>query len=83
MQDVSTIVFAGVMKIVAFIFIAPILGMVMSFIISSTVVFLFRKFTPSNVDRIFRRLQIVSSQHSVWDMEEMMPRNQWVLSGWH
>jgi len=60
-SGVSTIIFSGVIKIVLFIFIAPILGMVMSFIISSVVVFLFRNFTPSNVDKIFRRLQIISS----------------------
>lgn len=60
-SGISSIVFAGVIKIVLFIFIAPLLGMVMSFIISSIVVYLFRKFTPSNVDKIFRRLQIISS----------------------
>ncbi len=58
---ISSIIFAGLIKIVAFIFIAPILGMVLSFLISSFVVYLFRKFTPSNVDRIFRRLQLLSS----------------------
>jgi inorganic phosphate transporter, PiT family len=57
----STIVFSGFIKIVLFIFIAPVLGMVMSFIISTIVVYLFRKFTPSNVDKIFRRLQLISS----------------------
>lgn len=56
-----TIIFPIVLRIVAFIFIAPILGMVLSYIISTFVVFIFRKFTPSNVDKIFRKLQIVSS----------------------
>jgi inorganic phosphate transporter, PiT family len=58
---ISTIIFSGVIKIVLFIFIAPILGMVMSFVISTVVVFLFRKLSPSNVDKIFRKLQIISS----------------------
>jgi inorganic phosphate transporter, PiT family len=58
---ISSIIFSGLIKIVAFIFIAPILGMVLSFLISSFVVYLFRKFTPTNVDRIFRRLQLLSS----------------------
>jgi inorganic phosphate transporter, PiT family len=58
---ISSIVFAGVFKIVLFIFVAPILGMTMSFIISSIVVIIFRKFTPDSVDKIFRRLQILSS----------------------
>lgn len=58
---ISSVMFSGVIKIVAFIFIAPVLGMVLSFLISSLVVYLFRNFTPSNVDRIFRKLQILSS----------------------
>jgi inorganic phosphate transporter, PiT family len=57
----STIILPGLLKIIAFIFIAPVLGMALSFMISSFVVFIFRKFTPSNVDRIFRKLQIISS----------------------
>ena len=60
-SGISSIVFSGFIKIVLFIFIAPVLGMVMSFTISSIVVYLFRKFTPSAVDKIFRRLQILSS----------------------
>ena len=57
----GTIIYSGLIKIVLFIFVAPILGMVMSFIISTFVVFIFRKVTPSNVDKLFRKLQIVSS----------------------
>jgi PiT family inorganic phosphate transporter len=60
-SGISSIIFAGVIKIVLFIFIAPVIGMVMSFIISTATVFIFRKFTPSNVDKIFRRLQLISS----------------------
>jgi inorganic phosphate transporter, PiT family len=60
-SGISSVIFSGVTKIVAFIFIAPILGMVMSFAISSVVVYLFRKATPSNVNKLFRRLQIISS----------------------
>lgn len=58
---VGSIVFSGLIKIVAFIFVAPILGMIMSFIISTTVVFLVRNFTPSGVDKVFRKLQLISS----------------------
>jgi inorganic phosphate transporter, PiT family len=57
----SVIILPGLLKIVAFIFIAPVLGMVLSFIISCTVVNLFKNYTPSNVDKIFRRLQLLSS----------------------
>ncbi|MFN8240977.1 MAG: inorganic phosphate transporter [Bacteroidales bacterium] len=57
----GSIILPGLIKIVLFIFIAPILGMVISFLISSLVVFLFRKFTPRKVDKTFRRLQLLSS----------------------
>lgn len=57
----GSILYAGLIKIILFIFIAPVMGMVLSFLISSFVVFLFRKLTPSRVDTIFRRLQIISS----------------------
>jgi PiT family inorganic phosphate transporter len=60
-SGVSSIVFAGVIKIVLFIFIAPVIGMVMSFIISTITVYIFRKYTPSHVDKLFRRLQLLSS----------------------
>ncbi len=57
----GSVVISGVVKIVAFIFIAPLLGMVASFIVSTIVVYLCRKLTPFKVDKIFRRLQLVSS----------------------
>jgi inorganic phosphate transporter, PiT family len=60
-SGITSIVFSGVIKIVLFIFIAPVLGMVISFIISTIVVYLFRNFTPSNIDKLFRRLQVLSS----------------------
>jgi len=57
----SSIVIGGVLKIVAFIFIAPLLGMLFSFIISTIVVYISRKSTPFKIDHLFRRLQILSS----------------------
>lgn len=57
----GSIVYSGLLKIVAFIFIAPVMGMVISFLISSFVVYVVRKFTPSGVDKVFRRLQLISS----------------------
>jgi inorganic phosphate transporter, PiT family len=57
----SVIIFGGLIKIILFIFVAPIMGMVLSFIISTIVVYLCRRQTPSWVDRIFRRLQLISS----------------------
>ncbi|MBK7134025.1 MAG: inorganic phosphate transporter [Bacteroidales bacterium] len=57
----GSVVFAGVIKIVVFIVIAPLLGMIMSFLISALVIFLVRKKSPSGVDKHFRRLQLLSA----------------------
>jgi PiT family inorganic phosphate transporter len=57
----GSIILPGLLKIIAFIFIAPVLGMVLSFIISTFVVYLVKNFTPSGVDKVFRRLQLISS----------------------
>jgi PiT family inorganic phosphate transporter len=57
----SSVVMAGVLKIVAFIVIAPLLGMVMSFIISAIVIFFARNHSPSGIDKHFRRLQLLSA----------------------
>lgn len=57
----SSVVVAGVVKIVVFIVIAPLLGMVMSFIISAVVIFLARNHSPSDIDKHFRRLQLLSA----------------------
>ena len=51
----------GVLKIVAFIFIAPLLGFVFSFFLSSFIMWIFRKVPPFSVDKWFRRFQIVSA----------------------
>jgi inorganic phosphate transporter, PiT family len=57
----GSVIMGGVMKIVIFIVIAPLLGMVISFIISTIVIWLSRKHSPSGVDKHFRRLQLLSA----------------------
>jgi len=57
----SSVIMAGVIKIVLFIVIAPLLGMVMSFIISAIVIYFSRKQSPSGIDKHFRRLQLLSA----------------------
>jgi PiT family inorganic phosphate transporter len=52
---------SGVLKIVAFIVIAPLLGLVISFIISAIVIWLARNNSPSGIDKHFRRLQLLSA----------------------
>jgi PiT family inorganic phosphate transporter len=57
----GSIITAGVVKIVAFIIIAPLLGMLIGFIISTIVQYIARKSTPSGIDKHFRRLQLLSA----------------------
>ncbi len=52
---------SGILKIVAFIFISPILGFVLGSLLMVAVAWLCRKTAPSKVDRIFRRLQLASA----------------------
>jgi inorganic phosphate transporter, PiT family len=52
---------SGIIKIVAFIFISPILGFVLGSLLMVAVAWICRKTAPSKVDRIFRRLQLASA----------------------
>ena len=57
----DSIVTSGVIKIVAFIVISPLLGMIFGFFISSLVQYLARNHSPFGVDKHFRRLQLLSA----------------------
>ena len=57
----GVVYFAGVMKIVLFIFVAPLIGMFMSFLIASVVVQTCKRFSPMKVDSVFRRIQFFSA----------------------
>lgn len=52
---------SGLMKIVAFILVAPLLGMLLGSILMLAVSWLFVRTTPARVDKWFRRLQLVSA----------------------
>ncbi len=45
----------------AFIVIAPLLGLILAYILMGSIYWLFRKSSPSRMDRHFRRLQLVSA----------------------
>ena len=57
----GALVWAGVGKIVAFIFIAPLLGFFIGGFLMIAVSWLCNRTTPRKVDRLFRRLQLVSA----------------------
>ena len=52
---------SGILKTVAFIFISPLLGMLIGSLLMLAISWIFVRQTPSRVDRLFRRLQLVSS----------------------
>jgi PiT family inorganic phosphate transporter len=52
---------SGVLKIVAFIFVSPLLGFVLGSLLMVVVAWLCRHTSPLRVDNLFRRLQLVSA----------------------
>ena len=52
---------SGILKTVAFIFISPLIGLVLAAALLIAISWMFRRSTPSRVDRLFRRLQLISS----------------------
>jgi len=52
---------AGWIKTLLFIVLAPLLGMILGLALMIGVTWLFRKWHPSRLDRVFRRLQLVSA----------------------
>ncbi len=52
---------AGILKTLLFIFVSPMLGVLLGSLMMLAVAWLFRRTTPSRVDGWFRRLQLVSA----------------------
>ena len=57
----SALISGGILKTVAFIFVSPVLGFLLGSIMMVVVAWVWRRATPSKVDRWFRRLQLVSA----------------------
>ncbi len=57
----SSLISAGIFKILAFIFVAPLLGFLLGSLMMVGVAWVCRRATPSATDRWFRRLQLVSA----------------------
>jgi len=57
----GSLIYSGLAKIVVFIALAPLLGLVLGFALMVAVYWIFRDARPSRVDRLFRRLQLVSA----------------------
>jgi len=57
----KALVLGGIAKIGAFILVAPVMGMLIGFLIMVATYWIFRHFTPARVGGLFRRLQLVSA----------------------
>lgn len=57
----SSIIASGLEKVILFIFISPLVGMLLGFLFMWIINILFQNSSPSKVDRHFRRLQLVSA----------------------
>ena len=52
---------AGWIKTISFIIISPLVGVLLGFSLMVAILWIFRRHTPDRVDRLFRKLQIVSA----------------------
>ena len=57
----GAIIVSGWYKTISFIILSPIIGMILGFVMMVLVTWICRKFTPANVDKYFRRLQLISA----------------------
>src|SRR3972149_2815710 len=57
----GSLIYSGLGKILVFIVLAPLLGLVLSFSLMVGVYWIFRRTHPGRVDGLFRRLQLVSA----------------------
>lgn len=57
----GSLVVAGLVKTAIFIFVSPLLGLVLGFGIYLSVSWLFHRWRPDKVDRVFRKVQLVSA----------------------
>ena len=58
---VKVLVPHGIVKTVAFIVISPLLGLTLGFAFFLSVIWIFRKMRPEPVDRLFRKVQLLSA----------------------
>jgi len=57
----GAVIYSGVIKIVVFIVVSPVLGMVLAYFISAIVLHLVKNQSPFSVDKHFRRFQLLSA----------------------
>ena len=60
-KGLEVIQWSNIWKTVKFIPLAPLIGLVIGFAVMIGVYWLFRRWRPNNVDRLFRKLQLISA----------------------
>ncbi|WP_297333053.1 inorganic phosphate transporter [Flavobacterium sp.] len=76
--DLNTVInYAKVIPIVLFIFLAPLIGMIVAYLLTILILNICRKANPSKADKWFKRLQLVSSAlfslgHGANDSQKVM-----------
>jgi PiT family inorganic phosphate transporter len=70
-----------VIKVVAFIFVSPLLGFTLGSLMMVLVAWVCRRTSPLKVDRWFRRLQLVSAGPIHWAMAATTRRRPSASSG--
>jgi PiT family inorganic phosphate transporter len=60
-SGVQAIILSGWTKTLVFIILAPLIGLILGWIISVLILWIFRRSTPLRVDALFRRLQLLSA----------------------
>lgn len=55
------IISAGLIKVVLFIFLSPLIGFIVAFLMMSLTMLIFRNYSPYKVDSFFRGMQLLSS----------------------
>jgi PiT family inorganic phosphate transporter len=73
----SAVFGSSVIKIIVFIFVAPMIGIFVAYFFSLLVLYICRNFAPKKVDKVFRKLQLLSSAayslgHGSNDAQKMM-----------
>ncbi len=58
---VKGLIWSGILKTIAFIFISPILGLLLGLVLGTIVYRTFKNFAPTQVDKYFRKGQLVSA----------------------
>jgi len=79
----STLIWSGIIKTAAFIFISPLLGLVLGLTFMSTVLTLCRNYSIARTQKLFRRMQLLSA--AIFSLGHGMndAQKRWGSSPWY